>query len=463
MPMYHGFTDNDKALILTGNFDTHLWLRIHRFNGATWSFIDVESSAIGYDPTISAQLSYDIDSPAGSATIILQLFENGESISPLNFDSPVNTGSDELFRPGKRIELYACVVPKGNAIPAKTLSPVGYPTIPDYTWHRMFGGRIDNVSMSGDDLTLSCRSYEWLLLDRFIEDVTKYGGGDPVETVMQNIVTQWLTADPMPGGTPAFYSTVVTPTSPLWNINDYAQQAQPIMEALRVLAQQIGWDIRYFETDGLADPELTFYDPDRVSYTPGALYGYDIAMDFYYEFAPIEINGDDIRNVIEGRLASDKTIYTVSDAASIAKYGRRFMRIVEDANSNIDTAGEMNDMLDIILSDLREPRATATVRCPFYPVRLNSILRVNGDGLGYAELSIQGFEFSITGYQHNFSNGECETTIQLRADAPVSGSRWWTQQEGEATQFVETVAPTIGITAPEGTLWIQCSDLSFPP
>src|SRR5690606_38013056 len=74
------------------------------------------------------------------------------------------------------------------------------------------------------------------LVDTFIETQQVYGSSDgmAVETVMQAILDDNSTG-----------VTLYTPSSPGWMLKEFVQAKQPVLDALRQLADQIGWDARY--------------------------------------------------------------------------------------------------------------------------------------------------------------------------------------------------------------------------
>jgi hypothetical protein len=248
-------------------------------------------------------------------------------------------------------------------------------------------------------------------------------------------------------------TTVQCPVSPAWNVKPYLQDRMSVLDAVKALADQLGWVCRFDWDSGTSAFQLFLKDPPR--FAGSAVRSYSIDFLTKIDSAAVEISG--IRNAIrityndsasrtaEGR-ATRKAI-TRTDAASIAKYGRRFMEIQEADASNIDTAAEANRMADAAVYDLREPTAQVSAVSPFDPyLELGDRVTLPADGVhwGAAQtLAIQGLRW--TG-----SAKEWSTTMKLRGQ-PVAGNESWQKKDGRAlpqdlhrlTLFQNLEAPTI--------------------
>lgn len=349
----------------------------------------------------------------------------------------------------------------------RLLTNVTHPDVPPNPTEsqRVLDGLIDNIDVAGPDDTvvLQIRDRGGLLLNRVIEDSVAYStlGGTPVETVMQQILTAGASALP-PLGVSVPTLSLVTPVSPGWDIKQFNQQQMPMLEALRKLALQIGWDLRYRNVGGDEAPQLYFLDPDRTKTRPDLTLG----PTEYFDVRDLTLIGDDIRNVVRGWYGNRLTYQSSSttDAAlagrltsSIQKYGRRFMQVVEDSSSNVDTLEEITRMVDAAASDLCEPFASQEVSLRyFWPVQLNDLIRFQANGVHYDTDQ----DWSVVSYQHSLGAEESTTTIRTRGK-PIAAYHDWMRGKPRRVH-VATEPPPIGPDAEEGALWLPVDSVLFP-
>lgn len=186
-------------------------------------------------------------------------------------------------------------------------------------------------------------------------------GGYPVEQVMQNLLD-----DNKGIGDSAV--TLYTPTTPSWAIYEFLQQRSFTLDALKTLANQIGWDVRPKWRSGTSQFELTLYAPSRAS--PTVVHTFAPAD--YEQLRQLAINILEIRNhwfvwypdsadPWPDGIPKRKQV-EVSDSASIAKYGDLIAEIQEDQTGLINTSGEANTLANNALSDCAEP--TAAISAP---------------------------------------------------------------------------------------------------
>jgi hypothetical protein len=182
----------------------------------------------------------------------------------------------------------------------------------------------------------------------------------------------------------------------------------------------------------------------------------------------LTINGDDIRNRIRGWYAnSDRLSYFSEDTTDPAlaarlnisqqRYGPRFMQLVEERTSNIDTLPEITRMVDSAAYDLCEPFAEQEIALRYWPlVQLNDRLRFLPNFVPYD----QPHDWSVASYTHTLENGEGTTTIRTRGSAAAAYHDWFRGKP--RMTHVHTVAPPVGPSAEEGAIWIPVADLAFP-
>ena len=246
------------------------------------------------------------------------------------------------------------------------------------------------------------------------------GVGQAVEGIMQNLLDDNKAAsDPS--------VTLYTPTSPSWAITEYIQQREFTLDALRALAQQIGWDVRYKWRSGTSQFELTFYQPTRTSPSVDFTFG----PSDYETPTQLKVDIATIRNSIRVWYgdASDlwpdgtpkRKVVEVSDSSSITKYGELWMEIQEDQTSQINSSTEANTLANAALSDLKEPTAELDVPlCRGFPwVELNDYYTFSANDLQFdADQSL-----AVVQFQHTSQGGKgLKTTLQTRG-LPTIGTR----------------------------------------
>ncbi|HEX6937927.1 MAG TPA: hypothetical protein VF158_00845, partial [Longimicrobiales bacterium] len=353
---------------------------------------------------IGARWSEDIDHPVADATIELRR-DAGDalSLSPLRTDSPVNRDSAGAYAP--RVEMGRQVVIQAAATaPEELPSEAGYVTL--------FHGVIDRVAAASDPLVLTCRDLGGVLVDRQIETEITYGApeGVPLETVMQQVLD-----DHAPG------IVLNVPASPGFMVTEYTPSDVSVMEALQTLAGTIGWDVRYRWNEAAGEFQLTLQEPDREKVDPD----HTIGPDLYADLRALELDSEDVRNVIDvvypDAATGEIETVRVEDAASIARYGRRYMRIEEGSDSPIDTAAEALALADAALSDLKDPLASHEIGMLFWPaVELGDVYRYLANGVHYDIDQT----FAVVAYRHELRPDRQRTTITARGRPAGAYLRW---------------------------------------
>jgi hypothetical protein len=313
-------------------------------------------------------------------------------------------------------------------------------TVPAGDWREVFRGRIDRVE-SGDPLVFHGRGMGEALQETYIETERTYGSeaGVALHAVLQSILTD--------NGTGV---ALYTPLAPTFLLRPDVQRKESVLSALRNLTALIGWDVRYRWRASTGQYELTLYEPDRAK----------VALDWtwtpdLYMSADLQVGREDVRNVVRvvysdpsdldaGKQPKRKTV-EVSDSASLALYGRRFMEIAEASTSQIDTAGEATTLANAALADLKEPFAEVAMDVPlFYPAELGDVYRFTANG----EHADSNMDLAVVGYRHTADRGEGgkrRTRLELRGK-PVAMHREWLERE--AVPGVAPSAPLVGPLAP---------------
>jgi hypothetical protein len=216
------------------------------------------SLAAGQDPFISATWQESMDLSCAQGQIVLNRGVGDFNLSPLMLGPASNSPAPAL---GVKRSFYL----------ATNVTEPGFPPSPSQ-WQRVLDGVIDNINAAGPDdtIVLEVRDQGGRLLDGTLEESVAFGSltGTPVEEVMQSLLDFVLPPVIGPHGV-----TLVTPASPLWEVKQFNYQQAPLLEILRKLALQIGWDLRWRYNGGDTNPSLFFVDPDRNKMVPDLTIG----------------------------------------------------------------------------------------------------------------------------------------------------------------------------------------------
>lgn len=243
--------------------------------------------------------------------------------------------------------------------------------------------------------------------------------GIPIETLIQQVLND--------NGLGSF-ATLQTPVSPAWNVKPYIQQRESIQSAIETMADQLGWMIRFVWNPGLVRYELTLSTPDRAATTANRTF--NTAGDVR-KVTEVQVKQYDIRNVVRVTYsntanrstsgAAIRAFYESVNAASVTKYGRRFMEIQEAETSAIDTAGEAQRLADAICSDLADPLIDVSVSFAIDPfIELNDLLAFTADQLRWSSTQT----LAVNKLTHRIASTESTTAVSLRGK-PASRQDVW--------------------------------------
>jgi hypothetical protein len=239
-----------QGLFLSGLFATHLRVTID-----SQDMTDLED----LDWVEDAQIRGTIDKSVAVAQVSLVRRFAHLSLATLMSGSKLNANG-VIIDLNKSVEIELAITPPDA--PAQSSD-----------WISVFKGQITKIDWSRSPIRCDCDDLGGVLERTFIETQRIYGStsGTAVETIMQSILTDngtgvTLYSENGTAGTP-FQSS----DSPGWLITKYKQSKQSVLAALRRLAQQIGWEVRYRYNDSVGDWVLTFYDPGRELRARGTL------------------------------------------------------------------------------------------------------------------------------------------------------------------------------------------------
>lgn len=222
-------------------------------------------------------------------------------------------------------------------------------------------------------------------------------------------------------------------TSGYWRNPFYVQQ-QSLLEALRLLAQEIGWDVRLKYNPAATDHatwgrwRLCFSVPDRAKESADLT----LTSDEYSELPRVESSVQTIRNVIAAAYSNSRFTfqdgtplrewYQEEDAASIAKYGRRYMGIACSLTNFVNTYEEAQAVVRACLADLKDPLIDTEVVGPYrWNVEFGDILCIAGNWYHFTGDQRLG----VYGFRHTLSNkGSCTSRLTLRGKPSIGVMRW---------------------------------------
>jgi len=398
-------TAQESALLALGAWSTHVRVEIDRDGAGTYQDL---TNLVGFDWLVSAELRENVDDPVASSTVTLeremQPLGGVWSLSPFVRASPLNIVGG-VYTPmidiGRRLKISTAMMPLMMS-----------PSAAD--WRLVFDGYIDSLDMGGESLKLECRDLGARLQDAFIETDDVYGSdaGTSVEGQMQAIIDATI-------GTSVV--TLYTPSSPGWNVHKWMQERTFVGDAVRKLAQQIGWDARYKWDSGAGAFHYTFWTPDRAKTTPDLTLG----SSQYVALPRVGLAISGIRNAITVQYTARSPVgegrATTTDSTSITRYRRRPMIVGEASTSNIDSSTEATAFSNAMLSDLKDPVIEQTAETPYiYNVEIGDLVRFSANGTHFDVDT----DLAITTINHSLTKDSAKTTLGLRGKPSGGWDRW---------------------------------------
>lgn len=349
------------------------------------------------NPTLSTSFDFmhsisiveSVDNQCDTATLTLKREIYEMSLAPTMVGSPLNlTPPATIFAPGPDSQSASTLLGIGGSVtifarrvPDQFNDPnqvaVGNGAL-------IFQGTIDAVDWASAAITVECIDQGAALVDTYLETEVAYNTpnlSSTVEAGMQTVINAGMAAPP----------TLYVPESPGWTIGPWKQRRESVMQAIQTLADQIGYLVKYRWDPVTGANRLTLYNPEREE----ARFDGVITSADYTQITRIAQALTNVRNVVRisfldsaqpmGRDADGNTTYApnsedVTDAASIALYGRRFFECAESATSNIDTVAEAITMGQSILDDLKTPDTNADMDVPYWEIEVGDRLLFEENG-----------------------------------------------------------------------------------
>lgn len=351
------------------------------------------------------ELKRDVERPGGG-------YDANLSMSPLRTDSALNRLNDGLtFSPlidvGREIHVDVAVTESWRA-----------PETAD--WKPLLKGFIDDIQLERDPIRVIALDEGAVLVDRWIEAEAQYGtlAGVAMETVMQSILDDTLGAGVV---------TLYVPVSPSFAIVPYVQRQEPILHALRALADLKGWDVRYRWHAGTSAFRLTLQEPPRAKTTPDRTFGPSRVL----AVSKLKLDRANIRNavtVIYGPgTPKPRPSEVRTDATSISRFGRRWMGIEEASDSSINSSSEAGDLADVALSDLKDPKADQEMETMFFwPTEVWDLYRFSANAIHYNADQ----DWAVVSVRHELSMDRHRTYIQTRGAVAGHYLLWYKKMTG---------------------------------
>jgi hypothetical protein len=258
---------------------------------------------------------------------------------------------------------------------------------------------------------------DWLAR-RQIEDEITYPE-QPLADRIQAKLDDWLVK---PAATPP---TVVVEGSPAWVVRESKQPQSRLLEAIASDADQIGWDLRYDWTPAdpyalvLREPRRDVVDPD-TTWTP---------EDDYTAVPVARFDEDGIRNRIRGVGRDVNGVLfsrTANNVPSQDEFGYQFMQMGGDPLANVNTAAEMDRMLDGAVADTGLPPFLHSYKLPLCPyVMLGDYYAFSANGVHY-DTEQRG---SVERIRHWGNLIEGWTQIDLSGKPRSAYLRWLTKSD----------------------------------
>jgi hypothetical protein len=442
-------TDAQEAIYSLSSHARACWTKVEVYSDITSAWVDL-TNYLGYNWIRSVSISESLDSPVATAEVSLFLLAGpqGEMTS-----SPFVTETGMFSFPSGFSTYNALVYPYKRIRISLAVTPLDVPPSSS-DWMLKFVGRITKSVVTESGVQLSCRDSMGELADLFIEAEKEYGSSTStvdIEDVIQSILTDTSSGVTLWSVNGSVGTEFDPGDSPAWAVNKYLQQRQTVMDAIKALADQIGFDLRYQWQTNAGDFKLVLSDPERTSPTVART----ISLS---QMTSLNVSLDvmSIRNyirVLYTNKGNQRMSVDAEDTTSQGAYGRRFMEISEEVTSTIDTDTEAQELADRALLDLHLPKAQISGDIPLFPnVELNDYLGFLGDD------RISGdYDLAVVNITHTV-DGNIGKTSLVCTGSPASRRNWINAQQ---TQSVKPVGYRNNLTFASNSRNLLCNgDLS---
>lgn len=215
--------------------------------------------------------------------------------------------------------------------------PEGYPPTGS-DWKEMCQGRIDRIEWSGENIIITGRGEEAVLLDFWIAAERQYGsvGGIAMETTLQTQMDDNIGASVYP---------LYTPVSPSYLMLPWTQPKDRLFPSMVAVADKAGHVLR-FRYDSLDAFRLTLFKPNRTAVPGNEVWS--IGANEILNYTKVGIDKQPIRNFIKIRFVhptlGTQTVIspwqagvgTVSCAAGVATFSNTQASIIKTVGSKTE-------------------------------------------------------------------------------------------------------------------------------
>lgn len=366
------------------------------------------SSLASYGWMQDVELDLNVDQSIAQATITLRreidIVGGHSSLSPLRTDSPANT-SGPAIGVYRACKVYIAVVTGSR------------PSALSTDWKLKLDGVTDRVSMPEQSVVqVFARDKGAYLMDQWVRDTGAQLGG---QQTLEAIINALLRYAPVDGEV----LSVSVPTDPDFIVSNFPLKPEPTMTAIQRAAELAASDFRFAwdEVSGSYVPTLSV--PDRTSPTSS----WTFSSADVIGWKRVDLDRLSVRNqVIISYRSKDSTyrsLVTVEDLASVGLYGRRVLTIQEADDSAIDSATEATTLANLILADLKDPRADAEVEMlPDWRVELNDFVTFSGNRFFDLDQDL-----AVVGIKYVLTPDSQRMFLTLRGN-PSAGYRRWIER-----------------------------------
>ncbi len=428
------------------------------------NLVDI-TNHLGVDWVQSISYGENIDDPVMSLDADLFAESYGLSMMPLMESSKVNRDS---------MDNYVAFLDTERDIVLKVAIVAQNETAQAGDFMEVFRGKIDEVNPAGaqteNKIQIRARGQGGFLQDTMIETVERYGSDSsteadvdymvgPLEDLLQDLLDNWVSGTTLysingTGATPFNPADSPSFSVTLWDVG-----IQSVMDALRLAANQIGWECRYRWQKNKGAFELHLFEPDRTATSALRTFG----PEHYFDVTALETSSARVRNAIEVTYQTDpkdektRTSVTVTDPTSIGRYGRRWMRIDEAATSAIDTGAEATKMATAILNDLKSQDNNQTIDMLYFPhAELGDLYQFDPNGRHYTTAQKR----AVGAVRHELKPGTTRTYLETTILPSGGVDIWWKKAQlpgiGTASRD-KTPNPAVGVTLTSNIdgLWVS--------
>lgn len=416
-------TTTAQKAVLSGQ-QRSSWAKVEVFSAVTSTWINL-ASLFGLDFVQSVEIDDDLNQNGATATVILNRNQYFYNLSPLVQNQAIYATYGNLVDINRPIRISLACTPVSTV-----------PTSAD--WNICFYGRIYQTDFGPQQYKLTCQDWIGQLNTYWIQNNLTLAT-TTAQANMQALLT--LGSPELVLGT--LYSingTTGTPfnagDSPGWN-NSVAQTTMSMYTALSNISQQIGWLLRQKWNNSVGNYVLTWYNPTRTSTTSLFTFG----ASNYFDITQCGLDLTTIRNVIDilwqdstNNLQLTTTRFPNSSSPayfyptnnSVTAYGTQYMKIAQEATSQLTLLTQVQLMGNACLQDLGQPVLTQVVSMPlFWPTEVGDLYTFNANGYHYSTNQL----LAVQSYKHTVAQGKAGVT-ELTVQGNITGgtSSWFSRQ-----------------------------------